>query len=317
MIRGQDGRVRAFLNACSHRAARLVEGAGQVMGRLACPYHAWTYDLEGKLIGIHREETVGPVDRPCHGLKPIPCEEKYGLVYVCSDPEAAIAIDDHLGNLADDFVSWDLGQGECVKRGSFEVRSNWKLALDTFCEGYHFKPLHPMTIGNVSVTNCSTYDRFGNDGEHHRLGFPANTMEALMERPESEWGDPMQRANFVYLVFPNIVLMVSASTYEFFQIYPGDRVNEHVTRYSLYSRTPIVSDEERASKEAHFDFVHGVVETDDYAMSAAVQKNFDSGRLTHITFGQNEPALINLHRMLRSRAGLAAAGEPVDPTTPR
>ena len=138
-----------------------------------------------------------------------------------------------------------------------------------------------------------------------------------MERPESEWGDPMQRANFVYLIFPNIVLMVSASTYEFFQIYPGDRVNEHVTRYSLYSRTPIVSDEERASKEAHFDFVHGVVERDDYAMSAAVQKNLDSGRLTHITFGQNEPALINLHRMLRSKAGLAAAGEPLDPATLR
>jgi len=310
VIRGQDGRVRAFLNACSHRASRLLEGAGQVKGRVVCPYHAWAYDLEGALAGVHREGTVGPIDRACYGLQQLPCEEKYGFVYVCPDPDAVLSVDDHLGGLAIDFASWDLGRGECVKRGSFEVRSNWKLALDTFCEGYHFQPLHPTTIGNVSVTNCSTYDRFGSDGEHHRLGFPAKTMEALIGRPESEWGDPMQRANFVYQIFPNIVLMVSAGTYEFFQVYPGDRVNEHITRYSLYSRTPITLEEDRASKEAHFDFVYGVVENDDYKTSAAVQRNFDAGRVAYTTFCRNEPALINLHRTLRLKTGLPPVDEP-------
>ena len=310
VIRGQDGRVRAFLNACSHRASRLLEGSGHVNGKVVCPYHAWAYGLAGELAGIHKADTVGPIDRDCYGLKQLPCEEKYGFIYVSPDPEAALSVDEHLGSLATDFSSWELGRGECVKRGSFEIRSNWKLALDTFCEGYHFQPLHPMTIGNVSMTNCSTYDRFGKDGEHHRLGFPAKTMEALIGRPESEWDDPMKYCNFVYQIFPNIVLMVSAGTYEFFQVYPGRHVNEHVTRYSLYSRTPIGSEEDRENKERHFDFVYGVVESDDYKVSASVQKNFDAGLLSHTTFGQNEPALINLHRTLRLKTGLPPVDEP-------
>ena len=104
--------------------------------------------------------------------------------------------------------------------------------------------------------------------------------------------------------------MVSAATYEFFQIYPGDRVNEHITRYSLYSRNPLASDQERASKEAHFDFIYGVVESDDYKTSAAVQKNFDAGRVDYTTFGRNEPALINLHRTLRRKTGLPPSKGP-------
>ncbi len=310
VIRGEDGRVRAFHNACSHRAGRMLEGSGRVKRSIVCPYHAWAYDLAGGLSGVHKGDTVGPIDPACYGLKSLPCEEKFGFVYVSPDLDAELSVDEHLGSLATDFASWNLGQGECVKSGSFEIRSNWKLALDTFCEGYHFQPLHPGTIGSVSVTNCSTYDRFGADGEHHRLGFPAKTMEALVGRPESEWGDPMAYCNFVYMIFPNIVLMVSAGTYEFFQVYPGDRVNEHVTRYSLYSRTPIASEKERDSKEQHFDFVYGVVENDDYRMSAAVQKNFDSGRVAYTTFGQNEPALIHLHRTLRLKTGLTPVDEP-------
>ena len=93
MMRGKDSKVRAFLNVCSHRGAPVVaEGCGRVR-RMSCKYHGWTYDLDGKLIGVADAHTFGDIDKSAKGLKELPCEEKNGLIFVCLTPGQTFNLD--------------------------------------------------------------------------------------------------------------------------------------------------------------------------------------------------------------------------------
>ncbi|MCG8589065.1 MAG: aromatic ring-hydroxylating dioxygenase subunit alpha [Proteobacteria bacterium] len=310
VVRNRDGQVRAFLNSCSHRSARLVEGQGKLRGGFVCPYHAWAFDLNGRCTGIHKEETFGEVNRSEYGLVELPCEEKYGFVYVAPRPDAHFTVDEHLGDLGPQLGSWDLGQATLIDSHEWNLDTNWKLALDTFCEGYHFWPLHSKTVGTFAMTNCSTYDRYGKHGEHHRLGFPSKTILDLRGLPEDEW-DPMEHFSFVHYLFPNISLLVSPDEVELFQLFPGDRVDQHITRYNLYMRKPMDSDERWEAARQHFGFIRDVVDQEDYWVSANVQRNFRTGMREYTTFGRNEPSLINMHRTFRHMAGLPLVDEPV------
>jgi phenylpropionate dioxygenase-like ring-hydroxylating dioxygenase large terminal subunit len=312
VVRGKDACVRAFVNQCAHRSARLVEGCGSAKRGFVCPYHAWAYDLEGKLTGLFKSESFGRVDRSQYRLVELPCEEKHGFVYVSPDPNVPLSVDEHLGELGAQLGSWGLQTATHIQSGDWQLKSNWKLALDTFCEGYHFGPLHPDTVGQFSLTNCMTYDRYGKHGEHHRVGFPNKQVLELPNKPESEWGDPLQYFAFVYYVFPNISLLISPDEVELFRLFPGASVDEHVTRYSLYLRQPAESEARRAYGREHFQFIYSVVDKEDYWVSQNVQRNFNAGMRTHTTFGANEPSLINMHRTFRRMAGLPLVDEPAE-----
>lgn len=312
VVRGKDGRVRAFVNQCAHRSARLVEGCGNLKRGFVCPYHAWAYGFDGKLTGLFKEESFGRVDKAQYGLISLPCEEKYGFVYVSPDPNVPLSIDEHLGELGPQMGTWGLDKATHIQTGEWRLQSNWKLALDTFCEGYHFGPLHPDTVGQFSLTNCMTYDRYGKHGEHHRLGFPNKQVLELANKPETEWGDPLGYFAFVHYIFPNISLLISPDEVELFQLFPGASVGEHVTRYSLYMRQPVETEERRRYGREHFQFIYSVVDKEDYWVSANVQKNFNAGMRKYTTFGANEPSLINMHRSFRRMAGLPLVDEPAE-----
>ena len=158
-----------------------------------------------------------------------------------------------------------------------------------------------------------SYDRYGKHGEHHRLGFPSKAVLGLAHKPESEWGDPFQYFSFVHYIYPNISLLVSQDEVEFFQLFPGETVGEHITRYTLYLRKPVDSEERREHGRQHFDYIYSVVDQEDYWVSAQVQKNLNSGMQRWTTFGRNEPSLINMHRTLRRMAGLPLVDEPAEP----
>ena len=113
LVRDNDGKVNAFLNACSHRGARLKEGCGKAAA-LSCPYHAWGFDLKGKLRTIFKEESFGCVDKAYYNLVKLPVEEKYGMIYVGLDPDMKFSIDDHLGDLAPYFALWNFSSMEPV-----------------------------------------------------------------------------------------------------------------------------------------------------------------------------------------------------------
>jgi phenylpropionate dioxygenase-like ring-hydroxylating dioxygenase large terminal subunit len=312
LTRDHDRQVHAFVNACTHRSARLKDGCGKAAS-ISCPYHAWGFDLKGNLRTIYEEKTFGCIDKSSHGLVKLPVEEKYGLIYVGMHPDARFSIDEILGDAAPLFAAWNLGDLRLINTHEWRLATNWKLALDTFCEGYHFSILHKQSLGGVSLGNVAAFDRFGPGNFSHRLAFPNTTITRLKDIPEEQWGlEIFNEFQLVHFIYPNISLLVSPAAVELFQLYPGARVGEHLTRYRCYWRQAQgeagwgVSD-----PQAHFEFVRDIVTNEDYWVSAGVQKSLNGGLREYNVFGRNEPALHNMHQAFARGAGRVAEVAPL------
>ena len=141
-MRGRDGGLRAFLNICRHRAARLVpEGAGHC-DVLRCPYHGWLYDAEGRLRATPEFGDDSGLDRDRLGLVPVKVAEWRGLVFVALNEEAP-AIEEGLGDLVRVAERFPLERFRWEDRTVYRLDFNWKNYIDNYMEGYHIPYLHP------------------------------------------------------------------------------------------------------------------------------------------------------------------------------
>ncbi|MGC7101660.1 aromatic ring-hydroxylating oxygenase subunit alpha [Amycolatopsis lurida] len=150
IVRGRDRSLRAFLNVCRHRGARLcMDDAGEVRRSLQCPYHAWTYGLDGKLIAAPNLNSMNDVNRDEYGLIGVALREWLGTVWVCLADEppsfedtvqAAVA-----GRLGDGDVieKWGIDELVVGRRITYDVKANWKLIVENFMECYHCATIHP------------------------------------------------------------------------------------------------------------------------------------------------------------------------------
>lgn len=303
LTRDNDGKVQAFLNACTHRAARLKEGCGKTAS-LSCPYHNWGFDLKGKLRAVWEEKSFGAIDKSLYDLVRLPVEEKYGMIFAGLHPDVKVSVDEILGEMAPVFEMWDLGATTFVDQHEWKLKTNWKLALDTFCEGYHFLALHKNTLGGISIGNTSAFDTFGPEGRNHRLAFPNESIKRLKDIPESEWTlDVFNDFQLVHFIYPNISLLVSPISVEFFKLYPGDNPGEHRTIYRSYVRKGDGTGWDGNTPQEHFEFIRKVVDEEDYWVSTNVMKNLNSRLLNFTTFGANEPALQNMHKAFSRGVG--------------
>ncbi|RLL66893.1 aromatic ring-hydroxylating dioxygenase subunit alpha [Streptomyces sp. Z26] len=148
--RSRGGAVRAFLNICRHRGAKLcTEPEGEVRRNFQCPYHAWTYDLDGKLIAAPNLTSMPDIDRTEYGLVKVHVREWLGYVWVCLADEPPSFEDDVIGAVtarlgdADAVDRWDVESLELGRRVTYDVRANWKLIIENFMECYHCATIHP------------------------------------------------------------------------------------------------------------------------------------------------------------------------------
>lgn len=150
VTRDRAGGLRAFLNVCRHRGARLcLEDSGQVRRNLQCPYHAWTYDLDGHLVAAPNLTKMPDVDRAAYGLIGVHLREWLGYAWVCladeppSFEETVVgAAVERLGDAAsiERYRTEDLALG---RRITYDVSANWKLIVENFMECYHCATIHP------------------------------------------------------------------------------------------------------------------------------------------------------------------------------
>ncbi|XVX20133.1 aromatic ring-hydroxylating oxygenase subunit alpha [Actinomycetota bacterium] len=148
--RARDKSVKVFLNVCKHRGARIcTEDKGSVQRSFQCPYHAWTYGLDGKLVAAPNLTSMPDVDRVEYGLTGVHVQEWLGYVWVCladTPPsfEQTIQKDviDRLGD-ADSITHYEIADLEVGKRIVYDVKSNWKLIIENFMECYHCATIHP------------------------------------------------------------------------------------------------------------------------------------------------------------------------------
>jgi len=157
ITRDREGTVRSFFNICRHRGARVcTESDGTFVGGIQCPYHAWTYSLDGKLIGAPHMDEVEGFDRGDYPLRPVSVAVWEGLIFVnlAAAPEPFA---ESFAPLMNKFSQWRLAELERVHQTVYEVEANWKLLFQNYSECYHCPSVHPV-LNKLTPYRNSTND---------------------------------------------------------------------------------------------------------------------------------------------------------------
>ncbi|MFP6835724.1 MAG: aromatic ring-hydroxylating dioxygenase subunit alpha [Pseudomonadales bacterium] len=306
--RDESGVFHAFFNVCRHRGTIVESESRGSKKQFSCPFHAWGYNHKGELVAVPREDHFGPVDKSCHGLVALPALERYGLLWVNANPDGAMNIDELLGDLAPELDAWQLGR--YVRQGSqtYHHAMNWKLAIDTFGETYHFNTLHRDSLAMDFYGNVQLHDRFE---RNHRMALCLKNIENLRETPRETW-DVRQGALPVYYLFPNVQLITGMGGPTLVRVYP-DAANPHQSHSQIdFYLDPQIQqamlDPETADRYAEVaQRMQGfaeVIRDEDYVAAALAHQGARSGAQEYVTFGRNEPALHHYHNTYRKALGM-------------
>jgi phenylpropionate dioxygenase-like ring-hydroxylating dioxygenase large terminal subunit len=294
IARGKDGLIRAFHNVCSHRASKVEwreQGTGSVF---TCPYHAWTYDLEGHLRSVPAEANFAGLNKAECGLTPISCDVWNDFIFINLDPHPAQSLREYLGGFAsyaDDFSFAELNAGTSIVVA--EVRCNWKIFMDAFQELYHISVLHKRSLKTTYAGKSNPYADplyFRTWGPHRSLSFgfnadhPVGPVEQLSQRFASDLTsssarnsdneqarpcnsksglNPTNAANWAFdlnTIFPNTVWLAGHGAANIHRFWP---LTAHTTRYeaTIYNPRPQrVS--ERFAREVRFGLFQDTVVED-------------------------------------------------------
>lgn len=301
VTRDRDGAIHAFLNVCRHRGAPVAQGCGKAK-MFACPYHAWTYDLNGSLKGIPDARSFDGLDKGDLGLTEVPSLEKDGMIWVGPLDRTTPMPDNPMGALSEEFAEW--GFGDYHHFGSYRTVQpmNWKLIIDTFLEVYHIGVLHKETIAPYLETNRSTFDTYG---DHHRMVVPRNTFRGLADQPEDE-RDLVTHAAIVYGFFPtSLTVIQGAANFELWRVWPDKgRPGWSVVDLSIYVPEKPTTEKARNFWQKNMDLAIATVEAEDFVLGRVIQQNAESGTQDHTVYGRNEPAMSHYHASIRSHLGL-------------
>jgi phenylpropionate dioxygenase-like ring-hydroxylating dioxygenase large terminal subunit len=301
--RDEDGLFRAHLNACRHRGVLVEAETRGNRTRFTCPFHAWTYSNKGELVGLPKAKHFGEIDKSCNGLIPLPAVERYGFLWVHPDPKGEIDVEKLLGGLASEFDTWGFAGMKSLGYDTYTVPLNWKLAMDTFGETYHFTTLHRDTLAESFYGNVQCYDVYG---RNHRMILCMKAIDELRDQPEANW-NILAATLPVYYLFPNIQVNVLPFGVALVRAYPDPTdPGKSTSQISFYVRAEASEEQYGQIKETMQDF-SGVIRDEDYAVAARSQLGANSGVLDTVRFGRNEPALHHYHNTYRRELGM----EPV------
>ena len=283
LTRGKDGVVRGFINSCSHRGTGVaLEGCGN-KSRFVCPYHGWTFDQKGALVGIASKNDFGEIDVSAYGLTELPVLERAGLIFGILDAKSELSIESFLsgydGMLSHfGLESWHLFEKRTIKG------PNWKIAYDGYLDLYHLPVLHRETFG----PNMSNQAMYWSWGPHQRVVSPSR-HEQLNNLPEDQWPTEVLMTG-VWTIFPHISIASfwgGGRSIMLSQLFPGETPDEsYTTQYYLMEKVP--NEEEALQAEQQFKLLEYVVEVEDYATGIRQQRALKAGGRDHVLFGRNE-----------------------------
>jgi len=290
--RGADGAVRAFVNMCSHRGSMLVDEGTGTARRFACPYHNWTYNQEGDLVGIFKQEDFGPLDFSCLGLTSLPIAERAGLIWVILSPTATLDIDLFLAGY-DELLEFCHFAGMNHYGSRRLVGPNWKVSFDGYVDFYHLPILHKNTFG----TEISPDAVFHRVGAHQRVTGPRAPWSKLEGVPTDEWPDDLLTGG-VWSIFPHGSIagfdIDGEKVYQVARIFPGANADESVTYLDFISAGAPTTDF-TAKVDKQIAFLESVVRDEDYATGLKIQRTVKTGAKKEFIFGRNEGGAQYVH----------------------
>lgn len=229
IARDQRSTIRGFYNVCRHRGTRLCEEQSGHSSAIQCPYHAWTYGLDGRLIGSPHMDEVQGFDRSDYSLHPVNLGVWEGFIFVnlTDDP---MPLEEWFAPLAGKFSHWNLPRLKSAKRVEYDVKANWKLMFENYSECYHCPGVHPM------LSKVSPYDSAENDltegpflggfmkiNKGKSLTMSGEVCALRIEHPPSPSygaaGEGKERV-FYYSIFPNMLLSMHPEYVMVHQLWP-------------------------------------------------------------------------------------------------
>lgn len=284
LSRGEDGVVRSFVNMCSHRGAIIVEEGNGSSRRFACPYHAWTYGTDGTLVGIRGRDMFGDVDEDSHGLTPLACEERAGLIFGTITPGAELHLDEFLCGYDDLLAHHDLANCNFIGRQRLDG-PNWKVAFDGYIDQYHLPVLHREGFG-TEYCDRAAYDAWG---PHQRMSPPDQRFLALDGVPEDEW-ETTALLGGIWTIFPHVSIAAfdaGGRIYMISQLFPGETPGTSYTIQNFLSTCEPDEAHIAAVREKQ-DFLLKVVRDEDYYTGLGIQQAVETGAKDHFLYGRNE-----------------------------
>jgi phenylpropionate dioxygenase-like ring-hydroxylating dioxygenase large terminal subunit len=291
LARDREGKAHVFFNVCRHRGTRLVEGAEtQCAPRLVCPYHAWSYSLDGALAGMPRPDTFPGLDRSGYRLAELPSRESGGLIWFARE-ETDFADAD---SLAPEFDAFGLAGHHLYRRRVHDVASNWKLIMDAFLESYHVQRLHAPTIAKFFADGVTAGDFLG---RHQRSA--VGRTDHLASVDHGDWAALRRVITFAYQLFPATIMIMSPDYVNLMVLMPQSVGRTLVEDFMLIPEPPRTPEEEDHWARSWALLDEGVFGSEDYRAAALQQEGLSTGVVKELTLGTLETGIRHFHEVVQ------------------
>ena len=302
IVRNNKTEISAYLNICSHRGAKLVEGSGTKAYAFKCPYHSWVYNLDGELKARPRENAFEEINKDQCSLQKFELDNHQGFLWLIMDKKAKNKHSSNKADLNELLIDYDFNKYQHFKSIKIYPKLNWKLAVDTFLELYHIDELHTKSLAPIIKNDLQLFDTYGKNirviGARHSA---VKLNRALKDQREFDIHTIQLR-----ILFPNTILVCHPDHVEVWQILPKNEVNECEVSFSLYTKEAFSSKSAIRHWDNNFNLALNAVVKEDFPLGENVQKGFYAAPKRKIIFGKNEPALQHFHKQIKLDLNLSA-----------
>jgi phenylpropionate dioxygenase-like ring-hydroxylating dioxygenase large terminal subunit len=291
VTRDHQGEAHVLLNVCQHRGTRVIDSREpSKLAAVVCPYHAWSYRLDGCLIGLPRADTFPGLDKQQHGLRPMPSCEAGGLIWVGLDRAHPPSFADVTGELAEDLDAFGLADMYFYRRRTHDVAANWKLIIDAFQESYHIQRLHAKTIAPFFAESVTVGDRIG---MHMRAG--VGRVDYLTAAATQDFEELRRAITYTYTAFPATTIIVSPDYVNMLVAYPQSVDRTLVEDFMLIPEAPATDKAEDHWRRSFELLDGGVFGSEDFRAAALEQIGLASGALPELLLGGLEQSIRCFH----------------------
>lgn len=288
VVRDGQGVLRAFLNTCRHRGARIVTGEETRLKALVCPFHGWVYGLDGSLTAVTKPYAFPGLNYCEYSLQELPVVEQNGLIWIHPTPGATLDPVSYLGAIGDDMEHFKIDELVSYRKSIIVKKANWKLLFKTYLEGYHVPFLHRDTIAQVFKKGVIAHFEHG---PHIRLSAARTNILDALKVDSGSWRI-LDYASVYYAIFPNAFLIMHPDYVSINAFYPEAPDRTIWVHEMLYRPQDFQGERGEAALAKRFEYTNDIVfDLEDFDVAVNVQAGLRYGANEYHTLGLEEGLL--------------------------